>query len=265
MNNSTDLIYEITRHRLYDHPMWRNWSKEKLTPEVTGAMFHQIQKFCASTRPGLNFPSALRAYGMETQAGLLEEIAASEQGHGADLATMAGGIVNRCATSQVFSDVHDTEMVEQGLKRYSDALLGNLPHYRESDGLTLQARNAIAVFERRAATDRETTLRNLGTSLALEINSNQSIIPGEKAALIDSGHYGVSLEDAEMYYIRDHWGCTGAEQQHEANVIAAVESVLDTETLPFIEEGMNDFLESLSALWDLLDAALLASGEPEGV
>jgi len=262
MKTIKDLVEEITCHRLYDHPMWTHWSEARQPADVTGAMFHQIQKFCASTRPGLEFPSSLREFKMSHQAELIEEIVASEAGHGADLATMAGNIVNRSTEGQeVFSDVHDQESVESGLKHYSDDLLGSLPGYRKDDGLTVQARNAIAVFDRRGATDRETTLRNLGTALALEINSNQSIIPGEKLALVDSGHYGVNMEDTEMHYLLDHWGELGAEQQHEANVVAAVDEVLDEETLPHIERGMNDFLESLSALWDLLDSALLGSGE----
>ncbi|WP_206740133.1 hypothetical protein [Streptomyces lydicus] len=58
----------------------------------------------------------------------------------------------------------------------------------------------------------------------------------------------------------EHWGDDGAEQQHEANVIKAVSSVMDASNSEQIEQGVEDFLSSLCALWDVLDAALLASG-----
>lgn len=172
---------------------------------------------------------------------------------------MAGHIVNRTG-SQVFDDVYDTARVEAWLKSSSDQLLSGLPGYDRETGLTPQAKAAIEVFRRRFSSDAETTVRNLGTALALEIISNQSLIPGEKRALIDSGHYKADIDEPEMHYMAEHWGDAGAEQQHEANVIRAVTSVMDASNSAQIEQGVEDFLESLSVLWDVLDAALLASG-----
>jgi hypothetical protein len=91
--------------------------------------------------------------------------------------------------------------------------------------------------------------------------SNRHLIPGEKDCLVDAGLYGASLEDQEMHYLLEHWGEIGAEQQHEKNAIAAVGSVLNDDTETLIVEGVDLFLDSLVALWDVLDAALLASGE----
>jgi hypothetical protein len=240
--------------------MYQHWTESPPAQEVTAALFHQIQKFCASTRPGGVFPESLRNIGWVEQAALIEEIVDSEAGHGPELAAMAGHIVNRAAKQVVFKDVFDTENVEAGLKSSSDRLLGGLPGYNLATGHTAQTEAAIAVLRRRQLSDPEFTVRNLGTALALEIVSNQSLIPGEKQALVDSGNYGVTLDDREMHYLLEHWGECSAEQLHEQNVIKAVNSILDPETSTQVAEGVDDFLNSLACLWDLLDCALLSSG-----
>ncbi|MEV6548295.1 hypothetical protein AB0M57_06240 [Streptomyces sp. NPDC051597] len=257
---TTDMLIDrIKTHRVYDHPLYAHWAAAPPSPEVSGALFHQVQSFCASTRPAGEFPAALRGLGWDEQAMLIEEIVDSEAGHGPELATMAGHIVNRSG-AQVFEDVYDTAAVEAWLKSQSDRLLSGLPGYDRETGLTRQAAAAIEVFRRRFSSDAETTVRNLGTALALEIISNQSLIPGEKRALVDAGHYKTDLDEPEMHYMAEHWGETGAEQQHEANVIRAVSSVMDETNGERIAQGVDDFLTSLCALWDVLDAALLTSG-----
>ncbi|HKU38956.1 MAG TPA: hypothetical protein VJR89_12435, partial [Polyangiales bacterium] len=211
-------------------------------------------------RPGGKFPEAARAHGMSSVAALLDEIVESESNHGPQLATMAGYILNRAAGQDICKDLGDHTAVEAKLREYSDQLLGSLPGYQSETSLTTQARKAIAVFERRNETDRESTFRNIGSALALEIISNRQLIPGEKHCLVDSGLYGATLDDESMHYLKEHWGEIGAEQQHEKNAIQAVNNVLNEETGPFIMEGAREFLDSLASLWDLLDSALLQSG-----
>jgi hypothetical protein len=258
-----DVIEYIRNHRCFNHPVFKHWAKQKPGPEVVGALFHQIQCFCASTRPGWSFPAALRENGLVKESSLLQEIVESEANHGPELATMAGFIVNRAASRDVCPNVRDQDAVEAQLRAYSDQILGSLPGYDGRTGLTVQARKAIDVFSRRKRTDRESTIRNLGTALALEMISNNHLIPGEKDCLVDSGQYGARLEDPEMHYLLEHWGEIGAEQQHEKNAVQALAAVLSPETEPLILEGVDDFLDSLVGLWDLLDSALLASGFPE--
>ncbi len=255
------LIDRVTTHRVYNHPLFDHWSDVAPPAPVLGAMFHQIQKFCSSTRPGLGFPDGLEALGLSRQKALIDEVVASESGHGPELATMAGYVVNASSTTPVFTDLGDATTVEAGLKAYSDTILGNLPGYDGRSGLTAQAANAIAVFERRALIDAASTQRNLGTALALEIISNQSLIPGEKRALVDSGNLPVNLHDPEMHYLAEHWGECGAEQQHERNVIEAVGATLTSDTAASIEAGITDFVETLASLWDVIDTALLGSGQ----
>ncbi|MFD7663834.1 hypothetical protein [Streptomyces sp. NPDC059788] len=257
-----DLVSRIRDHRCHHHPIFDHWRQAPPGSAVLAALFHQIRSFCDATRPGGQFPRALATHRLSAESALLQEIVESEENHGADLATMAGHLVNRAAGRTVFPDIHDQGLVESGLKEYSDHLLGNLPGYDPETGLLAQTRRARAVFAGRQRTGREATLRNLGTALALEMISNRHLIPGWKAALIDSGHYGVALEDPEMHYLLEHWGEIGAEEQHEKNAIAAVGSVLGPTTEALITEGVDIFLDALTALWDVLDAALLASGCP---
>lgn len=257
-----DLVAQIRGHRCYSHPIFNHWAKVTPDTETVGALFHQIRSFCDSTRPGHNFPEALKSHQLSAESALLQEIVESEENHGPELATMAGYIVNRVAGREVFTDLYDQHAVEAGLKQFSDRLLGTLPGYEPTTGLLAQTRRARAVFDGRQATDRDNTIRNLGIALALEMISNRQLIPGEKACLVDAGHYGASLDDPEMHYLLEHWGEIGAEQQHEKNAITAVGSVLNEHTEQLIRDGAMAFLDALCALWDTLDTALLTSGEP---
>lgn len=254
------LATHIKNSRCYHHPVFRHWAQVKPDARTIGALFHQIRCFCDSTRPGGNMPQALARHGLTRQSELLQEIVASEENHGPELATMAGHIMNRAAGRTVCRNLHDQTAVEAELKRCSDALLGELPGYDRTTGLTLQCRAARAVFARRMQTDRDTTFRNLGTALALELISNRHLIPGEKHALVDSGLYRARLDEPEMHYLEEHWGEVGAEAQHEKNAFAAVEAVLDATTASLLWQGADDFLQTLTALWDVLDASLLQSG-----
>lgn len=251
----------IRNHRCYTHPIFENWARVRPGANTVGALFHQIQCFCASTRPGGKFPGALAGLGLDRQSHLLQEIVESEENHGPELATMAGFILNRAAGTSVCKDLSDQEAVESTLRDCSDQILGNLPDYDLETGLAVQTRRAIAVFERRNRTDPETTYRNLGTAVALEMISNRQLIPGEKHCLVDSGIYDADINQQEMHYLLEHWGEAGAEIQHEKNAFAAIESVVDEKTLPLILAGVDDFLNALVDLWDLLDSALLGSGQ----
>ena len=260
---TSELVDKIMKHRLFSHPIFKHWERSAPAPEVLGAMFHQIQCFCASTRPGLKFPEGLRSLGLNRASELIEGIVASESGHGPELATMAAYVINKVAGQPVFSDLYDQMAIEARLKGFSDSIMGTLPGYDPETGLTTQARRAIGVFEKRGLSDPETTLTSLGSSMALEIVSNQHLIPGEKSSLIDSGAYGASLDDPEMHYLAEHWGECGAEQQHERYVIEAIDAVMNQENKELIFAGAFGFLDSLAALWDVIDASLLQSGNQE--
>ena len=257
-----DLVDRIRGHRAYQHPIFEHWAQVPPDSVAVGALFHQIRSFCDATRPGGKFPEALAVHALSAESVLLQEIIESEENHGPELATMAGYIVNRAAGRTVFADLYDQETVEQGLQKFSDQLLGNLPGYDPKTGLLAQTRRARAVFDGRQQVDKQSTLRNLGVTLALEMISNRHLIPGEKTALVDAGTYQVSLDDTEMHYLLEHWGEIGAEQQHEKNAVEAVASVLNADTEALIRSGLDEFLDALTALWDMLDAALLASGRP---
>jgi hypothetical protein len=255
-----DIVTNIKSHRCYTHPVFEHWASNAPSTEVIGALFHHIRNFCDSTRPGLNLPLGLKKIGLSEGSDLLQEIVESEEDHGPQLATMAGHILNRSAGETICADLYNQTAVEDRLKEYSDKILGSLPGYDPATGLMPQTRNAIAVFERRRQTDEETIYKNLGTTLALEMISNRHLIPGEKRCLVDAGLYSASMEEPEMHYLLEHYGETGAEAMHEQNAIDAVNSILNESNKPLVKAGVDDFLNTLSALWDLLDAALLESG-----
>jgi len=260
-----DIVTGITSHRCYTHPVFDHWAQNAPSTEVIGALFHHIRRFCDSTRPGLNLPIGLQKIGLSQGSELLQEIVESEEDHGPQLATMAGHILNRSCGRTLCPDLYDQTAVEAKLQEYSDRVLGSLPGYDHRTGLMPQTRNAIAVFERRRDTDIDSIYRNLGTTLALEMISNRHLIPGEKRCLIDSGLYGTSIDEPEMHYLKEHFGETGAEAMHEQNAVDAVGSILDDSNKALVKQGADDFLNTLSSLWDLLDAALLQSGQERAV
>ena len=90
MRTIDSLVKEVKAHRVFSHPLYQHWSHGAPEPEVSGAMFHQIQKFCVSTRPGGVFIKALRKWGWDEQASLLEEIVESESRQGPARAAQAG-------------------------------------------------------------------------------------------------------------------------------------------------------------------------------
>lgn len=255
-----EIVDTIKSHRCHSHPVFEHWANTAPSMETIGALFHQIRNFCDATRPGLNLPSGLKTIGLSDQCALLQEIVESEEDHGPHLATMAGHILNRACGRIVCPDLYDQGAVEGKLKECSDKILGSLPGYEFKLGLMPQTRSARAIFERRRLTDTAMIYQNLGTTLALEMISNRHLIPGEKHCLVDSGLYSTSMEDAEMFYLKEHYGESGAEAMHEQNAVDAVNSILTDANKALVKEGAVDFLNALTALWDLLDSALLQSG-----
>lgn len=261
MSSKAKAIHQyIISHPCYSHPVFQNWAQANPEPAVIGALFHQIRKFCDSTRPGLNFPEALDKLGLDEESKLQQEIIESESGHGPELAMMAGYIINKAAGKEVIENVYDQLAVEKKLKEYSDMLLEKLPGYQLQEGLTAQTSKAIDVFLRREKTDEINTWRNIGATIALETISHNHLIPGEKLALIDSNLYDVDMEDNQMHYLKEHWGELGAEAHHEENAFKILDSIVDERNLQYVMEGVDDFLTSVNDMWNLLDSALLCSG-----
>jgi hypothetical protein len=256
----SDIVANVKSHRCYSHPVFQHWSANAPPTDVIGALFHQIRSFCDSTRPGHNLPIALKQLGLSTGSDKVQEIVESEEDHGPQLAAMAGHIMNRSAGRTICPDVFNQAAVESTLKECSDKLLGSLPGYDRKTGLMPQTKKAIAVFDGRHNTDEQSVYKSLGTTLALEIISHRQLIPGEKHCLVDSGLYEATLDEPEMHYLKEHFGETGAEAMHEQYAIEAIVSILQPSNMALVEQGANDFLDSLAATWDLLDAALLESG-----
>lgn len=149
------LVSDIKSHRSYTHPIFDNWIENDPDPQVLGALFHQIQSFCASTRPGGEMPNAMRKHGLDESGHLIDEIVESEDGHGVELATMASHIINKAAGKQVFNDPYNQQVIEDQLKEYSDSILRSLPGWSAKTGLLPQTKRAVEIFSRRNLTEKK--------------------------------------------------------------------------------------------------------------
>ncbi|MEL7067519.1 MAG: hypothetical protein AAGN15_02565 [Cyanobacteria bacterium J06581_3] len=261
LTGTPELVRYIRSHDCYNHPIFHHWVEVCPSPQVVAAFFFQLKCFCSATRYGWNFPESLKSFNLNSASKLLEDIVDSEVGHGADLSKMAGFVINRATKSNLFKELSNQETVEAQLKYYSDALLGHLYGYNHDSGLTVETKNAASIFERRKLVDYESTIMNLGSALALELVSNNHLIPGLKYCLIDSGLYNVRLDIPEMYYIKEHWGELGAEQQHENLMIEAINSAHSSANMYWLTKGASELLDSLLILWRLLDRTLLIDNQ----
>ncbi len=252
-----DLVNHIRGHRCYDHPLFRDWAAVEPDAETIGALFHHIQRLCACTRPALNFENGLARLEHNEESEILASIVKSEADHGLQLAAMAAHTVNRRSGKQLFTRLSDQQAVEAQLAAYSRRKLGGLPGYNAATSSLPEDRRVSEVFGRRASVDAESTYLNIGALLAIELLANGHIIPGEVHCLLDAGLYGLDIEDPEMEYLKEHAGEAGAENWHEREAIRAVEGVLDLSNEHLVLHGANDCLDSIAALWDVLDKGLL--------
>jgi hypothetical protein len=161
------------------------------------------------------------------------------------------------AREEVFADLEDQEGIESWAKDCSQYFLGRLPGYDAQGGTTTHDRAVADVFERRKRTDRESTYKNVGTLLAIEMLANNQIIPGEYKCLIHSGAYPLDINAPELEYLREHGGDDGgAEEWHEREAIKAVSGLLNEDTEALIQDGAMECLDAINGLFDLLDRAL---------
>jgi hypothetical protein len=252
-----DLVDLVRSHRCYHHPMFEHWLQAKPGWEVIGAFYHHMQATCSSSRPGWAFDEGLERLGMAEQTRALRKIVASEENHGPHLATMAGFLMNREAGWTLCADLYDQDAVEATMRACSRRFFGTLPGYDGVAGHLPQDRRVASVYARRKQTDRDSTLRNIGTLLATEMIASGHVFPGELRCLFESGFYGVKKDDPEMVYLFEHAGSEGAEAWHAEEAIEATRGVLTEETEALIREGAQEILDALTAMWDVLDAALL--------
>jgi hypothetical protein len=95
---STDtLLQRVNRHRCFGYPVFLHWARSTPDYRAVGALLHQIQLFCSSTRSGWNFPTVLKDLGLSKQSELVAEIVESEAHHGPEPPAMASQyVLPRC-------------------------------------------------------------------------------------------------------------------------------------------------------------------------
>jgi hypothetical protein len=252
-----DLVNHIRNHRCYNHPLFHHWAAVNPSAEGVGTLFHHIQRLCACTRPALNFEHGLSQLKLDEESAILASIVKSEADHGPQLATMAAHIVNQRAGKPLFVDLTDQDTIEAKLAEYSRRKFSALPGYHPATASLPEDRRVWEVFGRRAKDDEESTYRNIGSLLAIELLANGHIIPGEVHCLVKADLYHSDIEDRDMEYLKEHAGEAGAENWHEREAIRAVQSVLNSSNEQLVFEGVDDCLDAIAALWDALDQGLL--------
>jgi hypothetical protein len=251
------LVNHIRAHRCYSHPIFKHWAEVRPKPEVIGAFFHHMEGLCTASRYSWDFEEGLAKLDMFEGKKILQDIVASEEDHGPHLATMAGFLMNRAAGRTICPDLLDQQGVENKLKECSQKFFSSLPGYDQHSGRTRQDRRISKVFERRTLTDSESTYRNIGTLLAVEMIAAGHVFPGEMHCLFETGLYGVTRANPEMQYLFEHAGSEGAENWHAQTAIQAAGAALNESTETLIREGADECLDAIADLWDLLDSTLL--------
>lgn len=251
------LVTYIRAHRCLNHPIFHHWAQVNPSAEVIGAFFHHQQTACNATRPGRNFDQGLTNMDMAEATQTLKEIVASEEDHGPHLARMAGFLMNRASGRTIHPDLDDKEGIEEVMRNCSRTFFSHLPGYDPGPGFLKQDRAVRQVLMRRELTDRDSTYRNIGTLVAVEMLAAEHVFPGEMKCLIESGFYRATANDREMEYLIEHWGESGAEAWHSEKSIAAARPLMNEETEPLMFAGAAECLDAISNLWDILDSTLL--------
>lgn len=221
-------IYIVKSHRAFNHPLWGKLASQKLTPRRLADFLTQMGAFCEASRQHGFLVEAMKAMKLTVPAEMVQRILDSEVGHDVDFARMSRQLL----TGSKFTDCWHGDFI----KKY--------------DQLVPEVRLAYSMFTLRQLTSRDATLFNLGVMFVVELAAHQHIIPGEVAAFIDSGFYGLKLDDVR--YLKDHAGEHGAEHDHEQTICTVIVN-LEYKDSDAVDRGVNQFLECLEKFYDRLE------------
>ena len=146
------------------HPIfWKNkvfdrLAERPLLPDRMAAYLLEMGAFCAAARSPGWVVRTLSEGGFEEQGRVVEEIFASETGHGEAFADMARMLLRGSSQADGEWSRFDESRLQEGTRRAIEVL-----RYRENDDLS-------------------DALYSVGGLLTLEIAANRRIIPGQVAA-----------------------------------------------------------------------------------
>jgi hypothetical protein len=226
------VLEAIEAHRALRHPLFQEMAKHKLSLKYRELFFREMGEFCRASRDFGVLADHLDRWnikGNAEAAQAVREIAKSEEDHAAEFEAMAK---------------HLTEN----------------PEFSATDGERFQAtERAAGHFSTRRSESRLLVDASLGALIAVELLTHRHIIPGEITAFVTSGHYGVSLDDPGMQYLKNHAGDLRAESKHEELVLTRVAN-LETNIFSF---GATEFLDDVATWYDILLNCLYDSDSTE--
>ncbi len=180
-------------HSVFSHEIYDYMFANALNDKQMRLWWHGMGNYCKPTRAAGQWLSAMHD---KPRAEELKSVFASEQGHEETLTIMAKYLIARC---EVRNDLA-AQLLQQKRR------------------ITRPLRTVIQLLAKRKSTNPADTSYNIGTMLGIERLANQSIIPGEVKAFVDSRHYHALLSDTEMHYLDEHYGDLGAESWHQATL-----------------------------------------------
>lgn len=233
----TELLTTIEGHRALRHTVFTTLAARKYPPDVLTRYLVNMATFCAASRWHGRMVDILDRDGCTAERDAVAKILASEDGHEEQLQTMGNALLGGEFTEQL-NHIDEEDLYDRITDGMND-VIGTLTH-RDADNLN-------------------DVLTALGGMLVVEIAANRQIIPGQVVAFIDSGFYGLTLDDVP--YLNEHSGEHGVEHGHEAAMIALVGGILQKtgECHPqgdYVLHGAVEMLDSLAHFYDDLEAIL---------
>jgi len=173
---------------------------------------------------------------------------------------MAAYILARLGLAEAREARGDLAAIAALLRWSSTEQFAGLGGFDPDTAMPPQTRAATALFASRSFTEPERVYFSLGAMLTVEFFANRHIIPGEKAAFVDSRRYHRTLADPEMHYLAERWGELGAEHAHEALIRRVIDQLADPRALAAVDQGVSEACQRIESFYDLLYTTLLQSG-----
>jgi hypothetical protein len=224
------LIGLFETHAVGQHTVFSRLTAHKLSDVTLASFLGEMGAFCQASRLGGKLTDVLTALGLAAQAALIADIIRSEEGHGDDFAAMA-------------------KLLLRGTV-YAERDWADCGHCKWAETTA-----AVAAFARRECHEPADALWSLGTMFTVELAAHRQIIPGEVAAFVTSGFYGLDLH--EIRYLDEHAGEKGAEHDHEDKIVQVVASLPYNNVMrQMVERGVTEFLDILAAFYNRLQVII---------
>lgn len=239
------ILAEIKGHSVQEHGVFTALKARKHPPNVLTRYFIQMATFCDAAREQGQMPLLLDQHGFDIGWRTVMDVLGSQRNHEEQLQEMAdilihGGPCDDALTVTFLSDTDEWSQLTDGT----------------IETIHVLCLRSIGRYDDATQSERfNDTLRALGGMLVVEIAMNRQIIPGEVAAFVDSGFYGLALSD--VAYLNEHAGEQGAEHNHEQRIITMFRRMeLNSNQWQLVHDGCVQMLGALQHFYDDLEKIL---------